>query len=110
MKLCFASLLTASALAKKYDLIGKNSEMILDSDGSTYEWAGESLILETTELEGDEIEFCLTAVAVNAGADNEEPSWGVWWTDGELYVDNDTPVDGLWIRYSFNPENAGVVV
>ena len=108
MKFCFASLLAASAFAKTYDLIGKNSEMI-NSDDSIYEWTGETLKLDTT-IDGDDIEFCLTAVAPNAGEENEEPSWGVWWTNDELYVEDATPTDGVWIRYSFNPDNIGLTI
>jgi len=107
MKLCFASLLAASAFAKTYDLVGKNSVMV-NSDDSIYEWTGETLKLDTT-IDGDDIEFCLTAVAPNAGADNEEPSWSVFWTNDEIWVDEETtPTDGVWIRYSFFPDTIGI--
>ena len=62
--------------------------------------------LTTTELEGDEIEFCITAVAPNA-AESAEPVFAVYWTDGELYVDDgetETATDGLWFRYTVETE------
>jgi len=62
--------------------------------------------LTTTELEGDEIEFCINAVAPGA-AESSEPVFAVFWTDGELYVDDgetETETDGLWFRYTVETE------
>ena len=53
MKVFTAVLLAASALAETYDLINEDTQM---------NWSGELMTL-TTSITGDEIEFCINAIA-----------------------------------------------
>ena len=71
MKAFLASLLAACAFAEVYQLVNEESEMLSYGfdEGEVvytpYEWAGEFVSLETTEVE-EGMEFCLTVEAPGA--------------------------------------------
>ena len=101
MKFLLASLLAASTFAETYELINEDSDMIActflaESCTTPFTWSGQSLTLTTTEIGADEMQFCINAVAPNAG-EGYGSSFALYWTDGVEYVGNwSTAMDGLW--------------
>ena len=83
MKFFTASLLAASAFAltETYDLINEDSIVNLIDPSLT--WSGQYMTLTTT-VDGDEIEFCLNAIAPNS-ADDTGSTFSVSWSDGIEY-------------------------